>query len=282
MKITNYFTILILFIAALSSCSEEEVQVFSSERGINFILYDTLSGEYTDDYEELKYEHNYFKDYPDAGWNLPDVCMAVGIQLEGAFSDEPVTVKIKAEAVDGYDMPDIEFPAECVIPVGEYRANFLVKCKKPQVMEKEYKAVLVFDYDASRLVAGTKERQKYEITISDKSIWDDMYVANETEWNSVYSDVLGDYGPVKGRAVLVSCGKSSDSGAVYSFGANYGATYDGIMRYYYNTKMGSYTNSFKYFYQTYYLYYGLALYQENYGKELTEADGTIVSFKILE
>lgn len=277
MKITYYFISLLFLALTLTACSEEEVPVFSSDRGINFVLYDTLYQEYTDDYEELYYEHNYFKDYPDKGWNLPDVAFGVGVQLEGTFSEQPITVHIKAEPVDGYDMPEIEFPGSCVIEAGEYRANFKVVCKKPAELEKTYKATLTFDYEASGLVAGTKERQQYEITISDASEWDDMYVANETEWNSTYGDLLGDYGPIKGRLILVANGKDEDYGA----GSWSGKSYTNIMYIYYYTKMG-YSGGFSSWSVQNNLEYGLEAYEYYQGKPLTEADGTPVTFKFME
>lgn len=285
MNTIKHFALLPLLTLALNSCREEEVPVFSSDRGVNFILYDAQNDEYTDNYEELKYEHNYFEDYAEGGYNLPDASASVGIQLEGTFSNEPITVKIKAEAVDGYDMPDIEFPTETVIPAGEYRANFNVLCKKPQTYDKVYKTVLTFDYDASGLTAGTKERQQFEITVSDAAIWEDMYVANETEWNNAYSHIFGDYAPVKCRAIFVGCGSSEYSGAAM-YGSRYCTDYSGVKNYFNRTKQGYTSNSFAvspyYSNQIYYIYYGLLQYQSLNGTDLPEADGTPVTYKFLE
>lgn len=276
MNINKYIALLLLPTLTLCSCSEEEVPVFSSDRGVNFVLYDGDSDEYTDNYEQLSYEYNFFNDYPDAGFSLSDVSTSVGIQLEGTFSDEPITVHIKAAAVDGYDMPDIEFPSEVRIEAGEYRANFTVTCKHPADYDKVYKAELTFDYGASGLVAGTKERQKYVITLSDAARWDDMYVTNETEWNAAYSQYLGNYSPVKCRFIMVALGKNED----YGLGPYMGKSYSSIMYYYYYTpnKWGGFESSRV----QGYLSDGLEWYEEATGEPLTENDGTPVTFKFMD
>lgn len=273
---TYTYWITTLLLLALCGCSKQEVQVFSADRGVNFVLYDSLSREYTDNYEQLKYEHNFFQDYPTAGWNVPDITLSVGVYLEGTLSDQPVHVKIKAEPVEGYDMPQLGLPAECVIEAGDYRTHFNVVCKKPQTLEKVYKALLTFDYEASGLVAGTKERQQYAITLSDATAWADMFVANETEWNSYYANILGNYGPMKGRFILVACG-TNENDAAYPFS---GKDYKGICNYYYNTKMG--WGGFSYSSTQGILTAGLDWYKEAHGKELTEADGTPVTFKFMQ
>ncbi len=271
----RYFYLILTFASiCLASCKQEEVKTFSSERGVNFVNYDDWSKTYEDDYKSLKLEHNFLEDYATQGWQVADYTQEVGIQLEGQFSYSPISVKVKVEAVDGYELPTLTLPEECVIEPGEYQTHFTLTCKKPEAYDKVYKAKLVFDYSASGLVAGTKERQSYEITISDATIWSDMYVSNEAEWNSSFSNILGTYGPVKVRFLLVALGTSDESGAVgYSAGKNY----SGIRQYYYNQKNG-WSGGFKGGWVSWYIDDGLYLYEENYGKAPAEADGTPVTF----
>ena len=278
MKTKYSYLSFLLAVLCLGACQQEEVKTFSGERGINFVCYDDWSKSYEDDYTKLTLEHNFFEDYAEQGWELSDYTQEIGIQLEGTFSDTPITVKVKVEAVDGYEMPTLELPEECVIEAGEYQSHFEMKCKKPAEFDKVYKARLVFDYSASGLVSGTKERQAYEITLSDATPWSDMYVSNETEWNTAYASVLGNYGPMKARCLFVGLGTSEYGGAYY-YGA--GRIYTNIRTYFYNQKngwSGGFTgrNSFV----GYYLDDTLYLYEEVYGKELQEADGTTVAFNI--
>ena len=81
----NYMTIMALLLT-FSSCEEEEVMTFDSERGVNFVIYSSAYGTYTDDYENLKSEHNFVKDYgsvKEVTMTLPDYLVEVGVQLEG-------------------------------------------------------------------------------------------------------------------------------------------------------------------------------------------------------
>lgn len=273
MNIRYYFVGVLFALTCLASCKQEEVKTFTAERGINFVLYDSSMQEYEDDYEKLSLEHNFFEDYAEQSWNVSDFSQEIGIQLEGTFSDEPIAVKVKAEAVDGYELPELDFPSECVIEAGEARAHFTVVCKKPTVYDKVYKAKLVFDYAASKLVAGTKERQSFDITISDASAWEDMYVSNEAEWNSCYSSLLGTYGPVKGRFIFISLGTSEDSGSYY------GESYKSICQRFYNQKNGWGSNGFNNTNTKWYMNNALDWYWESHGGvELAEADGTPVTF----
>ena len=264
----NYMTIMALLLT-FSSCEEEEVMTFDSERGVNFVIYSSAYGTYTDDYENLKSEHNFVKDYgsvQEVTMTLPDYMVEVGVQLEGEFSDKPVKVKVKAEAVEGYDLAQVELPEEVVIEPGEYRAHFTVACKQPKEYNKEYKVKLVFDYANSDVIAGTKERQEYVITVSDELIWEDMYVSDLANWNEVCSPYLGEGGDVKLRFIYVG---------LKPLGYNYNTVKSGC---YYYVYMGRPTSGFREKYELTYLRNSLAEYNASHDNPLTELDGTPVTF----
>lgn len=270
MRTTNtYITAFLcsLFLLAVS-CRQEEVAPFSADRGVNFVKYDTLYKEYKDDYANLEETYNFFRSYvTDKGWTATEHVFAVGIQLEGRFSSEPIEVKCKLLPVEGYDMPEVTLPDKCVIAPKESRGFIHVVCKKPAVFDREYKARLVFDYAASGLVAGTKERQEYLITLSDASDWKLMNVSDEEEWNKNYAKLLGNYGPMKARFILVTFGKLGYPGYQYS--------YEGIGQEYAATRQG---NGFNGFMQKAILNYYLEAYKTTNGKPLSESDGTPVKF----
>ena len=264
----NYMTIMALLLT-FSSCEEEEVMTFDSERGVNFVIYSSAYGTYTDDYENLKSEHNFVKDYgsvQEVTMTLPDYLVEVGVQLEGEFSDKPVKVKVKAEAVEGYDLAQVELPEEVVIEPGEYRAHFTVVCKQPAEYNKEYKVKLVFDYANSDVIAGTKERQEYVITVSDELIWKDMYVSDLANWNAIWSQYLGEGGDVKLRFIYVGLKQG---------GYNYNTTNSGA---YYYGSMGRPTVGFREKYELTYLRNALAEYNASHDSPLAELDGTLVTF----
>ncbi len=209
MKKTTYiiYGLLLCSLFMAAACSQYEIEPFTAGRGINFVKYNMFYKEYKDSYKELEEEHNFFVDYAgEKGWEADEHVFAVGVKLEGRFSDDSIKVKFKLLPVEGYEMPVLEVPDSCVINPRESQNYIRIVCKKPEVYDRVYKARLVFDYAASGLVPGTKERQEYLITASDASDWKGMDVANEEEWNSAYAHVLGNYGPMKARFILVSFG----------------------------------------------------------------------------
>lgn len=266
---TIYQYLAVAFLAfAFGACSEEEVSTFNSERGVNFVIYNAYYDSYEDDYENLESEYNFYTDYStQASMTLQPCSVQVGVQLEGTFSDQPVRIKVKAEAVEGYETPEVTLPEEIIIPANEYQANFTVLCSQPKEYEKEYKVKLVFDYANSDVVAGTKERQEYIVTVSDQTLWEDMYVENAEGWSSTYSSTLGAYGPVKIRYIFMIMAK------------NYQESYNSVRVTYLYTKSGG----------NYNMWYGflgimdlmeedLAAYNATLASPLCEPDGTPVAF----
>ena len=265
MKRLSKYIIIVCLLFACISCNQEEVATFDSVRGVNFVLYNANYNEYTDDYEKLKSEYNFYDDYARQGTLTLNPCtLHVGLQLEGTFSESPIRVKIKAEPVEGFDMPEITLPEEVVIEAGEYQANFSVLCQQPKYYEKEYRVKLSIDYANSDVIAGTKERQSYEITISDKINWKDMYVENEEQWNADFAEYLGNYGGTKARFVIVSLVDL------------YQASYSDLCSMYYYTQIGGYYEWYGFYYYGYDVYYYLEEYNSNQDTPLCEPDGTPV------
>lgn len=270
MKKTTYiiYGLLLCSLFMAAACSQYEIEPFTAGRGINFVKYNMFYKEYKDSYKELEEEHNFFVDYAgEKGWEADEHVFAVGVKLEGRFSDDSIKVKFKLLPVEGYEMPVLEVPDSCVINPRKSQNYIRIVCKKPEVYDRVYKARLVFDYAASGLVPGTKERQEYLITASDASDWKGMDVANEEEWNSAYAHVLGNYGPMKARFILVSFGGKGYPG--------FRKSYADIGREYAATKQG---NGFNGYMQKAILSYFLELYKTEHGGPLTEPDGTIVKF----
>lgn len=266
-KLFNYMMFMSLLLA-FSACEEEEVMTFDAERGVNFVNYNASYNEYTDDYERLKAEYNFYEQYAkEASMVLQPCTLYVGLQLEGNFSDKPIKVKIKSEPVEGFEMPDVTLPEEVVIEAGAYQANFPVVCSQPKDYEKEYKVKLSIDYSNSDVVAGTKERQSYEISISDKTNFEDMYVANEEEWNASYAEYLGNYGGTKVRFIFADFA---------SYGPEYG--YSFVCTTYRYTQIGGYYEWYGFYNYGYYVWEDLATYNATHDTPLCEPDGTPVEF----
>ena len=252
----------ILALAAIClmwSCDKAEVPVYDSPTAVNFLAPDGYGG-FKDNYLNLNTEINLYQEY----LNTMDVGkkeLLIGFQIEGLIPEKELKVRFSTEAVEDVEQASVELPTDTVFRVGQYMQTATVLCLKPAEMEKTYSTYITFDYANSDVVAGTKERQKFKVTIKDVTDWDGMYVTDESEWNEYYSDVLGKYGPMKVRFVLYALGKT-------------GMTYGSI--------------GYKYYYTPYYPSYGLAPYLD-YLKEtlaeynaangtLTEPDGTPVSF----
>lgn len=263
-KLFNYMMFMSLLLT-FSACEEEEVMTFDAERGINFVNYDANYDQYTDDYKRLVAEYDFYKQYAkEASMELKPCTLSVGLQLEGNFSDKPLKVKIKAEAIEGYEMPEITLPEEVVIEAGSYQANFPVICSQPKDYEKDYKAKLVIDYVNSDVKAGTKERQTYEISVSDKTNFKEMWVENETEWNADFAEYLGNFGGTKVRFVFASLAKL------------YGNSYNNTCTIYRYTQIGGSYLFYGFYYYGYDVYYDLEDYNSTHDEPLCEPDGTLV------
>lgn len=269
--IFNYITILSLLFAFVG-CTEEEVMTFDGERGVNFVVYDAGYDKYTDDYENLVSEHNFITDYSTSkAMELDPYQIAIGVQLEGTYSEQPIRIKVKAEAVEGYEMAEVELPEEIIIEPGEYQANFVVACKQPLTYNKEYKTKLVFDYANSDVVAGTKERQAYIITAVDKAIWEDMYLESLEDWNQKISPYLGTAGEVKIRFIYAALARH-----IYWGSQNYSYVMVNESFYWaYGVNRPSWGFSAT---EMNLLRSELELYNTEHATPLAELDGTLVTF----
>lgn len=189
---------------AMVGCKEEEVPTFDAETGVNFLA-DNGQGVYVDDHENLFTEIDFFNSYFSQKTIdiSADAATPVCVQLEGRLSDRPLNIRLKAVPKEGYEMPELVMPGDSAIAPGEYRKVFNITARKP-AMGEERRCYITFDYDNSDVVAGTMERQKYEIVVGDKTPWDEMGVTDEASWNASFSGALGQYGDVKVRFILVA------------------------------------------------------------------------------
>ncbi len=196
-----------LFIA----CSEEEVQPFSAAPGVNFMEFSYIINNdsivWGNGYTNLQSDVNVWDVYGKGDFEATEGKTTLRVQLEGNVSDKPLKVMFKVLPVEGYDFPEVTPPAEgAIIQAGEYGANAEFTYKLPAEYNKEYRAKVVVDYEQSDVVAGTKERQSYELSIHDTFVWKTMYVTSESKWNSTYNRYLGSYGDVKVRFLYAVIG----------------------------------------------------------------------------
>ena len=256
----KYFFIFLcstLFVA----CNEEEIKPFSSERGINFLAPNGYGG-FTDNFNQLSTDINFYTYYVTKGLDIKELPLQLGVQLEGEISNTPINIRLKAIEKEDYELADIIIPTDSAIEAGKYQRGITITCQKPQVFDKEFGAVITFDYENSDVVPGTKERQNYQITLKDATIWEDMEVSNENEWNESYSSTLGVYGPIKVRFILATLGKLE-----YSYNAIKNL-------YYYTTSYPNY--GFKKVMDQ--LKTALEEYNNTHDEPLCEPDGTLVTF----
>lgn len=262
-KTLHIFLLIAAALFSTTSCSEEEATRFNSERGVNFLIYDTQSNSYQDDYTNLKTTINFYNYYL-KGWDINEVSLKLGVSIEGTLSDQPVHVRLKTQPVEDYSTAIIEVPGDSIINPGEYRRTITVNCKRPNSYDTEERTNVTFDYSACGLVPGTKERQLYTVTLTDATDWSAMSVDNETKWNESYAATLGKYGPVKVRFIMVV------------LGTKYNYTAQALNNLYYYTV--AYPNyGFKK--ELDHLKEALREYNKSHDTPLTEPDGTLVSFE---
>lgn len=267
MNITKLYILSIIFLC-LTACTEEQIETFQAERGINFVSYNSYNKEFTDNYQKLSTDINFFTKYADkTAWDIQPDTIYIGLQIEGKIPENEVKVKLKLENVEGYTPADIDIPQEVVFAKGQYQIPVQVICKKPTTYDKLYKSQIVVDYNNSDVVAGTKERQKYIVTVSDSTDWNAISVKDEADFNNVYGKYLGNYGPIKTRFLFVSLGKASSVGGTYSVLCQ---------QLFYYTKMGwggVANTSIQQIIKT-----ALNTYNSNNSIPLSEPDGTPVAF----
>ena len=267
MKRTSIYTLLLLS-ALFIGCKEQEVETFHAERGINFVNYSTYSREFSDDYEHLEAEVNFFTKYAGkTGWDIQPDTIYAGLQIEGTLPDTLVRVKLKVMPVSGYELPDISVPDYVDLHTGQYQASFRIVCQKPKDYDKHYKAQILVDYANSDVVPGTAERQAYTVTVCDSTAWNDIRVTDEADFNKSYGKYLGSYGPVKTRFLFVTFGQSGPVGGTYS------VICDQVF-YYSKQGWGGFANAY---YQSF-IKSALDSYNQTAGSPLAEPDGTLVKF----
>ena len=254
MKALYKYIFVLLGILSFSSCTEEEVEPFTSELGINFR---NDAGSSTD--------INFYEMYVKEGMELSGKNIQLYVQLEGALSDQPTSFRLASQPVEDYEPVEVELPGDSVIDAGKYTRSITIRCLKPTTYNKDFKTDITFDYENSDVVPGILELQKKRLTVSDKTLWQDMMVDDAEGWNKYYASTLGKYGDVKVRFILAAMGAQ-------------GLSYRNIKYLYQNT--------------VYYPAYGfseerltqlktaLEEYNASHDKPLCELDGTPVSFNV--
>ena len=257
-----YFYLCLLLSVLIISCNEEKVPQFNDERGINFLAWNAQKQQFEDEYTKLKTTINFFSYYIN-GMEVADAGLKLGATLEGTLSNTDIPVKLSTLILEDYSLAHITFP-DVVIKANEHQCSIDATCKHPGEFEKEYGAIIVFDYKECGLVPGTKERQQYKVTVKDATDWAFMRSADETEWNKNYAGTLGKFGPVKVRFILAA------------LGTKYHYTLGQIGSLYYNT-IANPNYGFKR--EISKLNDALNEYNSTHNSPLTEPDGSLVTFE---
>ncbi len=211
MKKKYNYLIGLLFATLFAACSEEEVQPFSDAPGVNFMERTVASNgkvSWGEGYTKLSLSVNFVDSFYAKGiYGVEEREIPLRVQLEGRLSDTPLKVKFKVlpvvEEEEEYDLPEVIVPEEAVeIKPGEYTAYATFIYKRPAVLGKEYRARIAIDYENSDVVAGTKERQYYTLSIQDTFKWSSMYIESKEEWDTYYASLLGDFGEEKVRFLM--------------------------------------------------------------------------------
>lgn len=266
----SILVIVLLSALSFSSCQEEEVDMFQAERGVNFVL-STGNNHYTDNYKQLSTEVKFFDSYVTQGLVLKPRTINIGLQLEGTTSEQPIKVRIKKESVEGYETANVVFPEEVIFDPGQYQTSFPVECQLPAEYDKLYKVRFSIDYPNSDVVAGTKERQFFDLTVSDMADWAAMEATNESDWNRKYSQYIGNYGPVKARFIFFIFGQSPSHYLPFGYPKN---TITELI--FTNVLYGS--GLAESYIVNNYIKKALASYNAEHEKPLSERDGTLVSY----
>ena len=244
MKKKYNYLIGLLFATLFAACSEEEVQPFSDAPGVNFMERTVASNgkvSWGEGYTALSLSVNFVDSFYAKGiYGVEEREIPLRVQLEGLLNDTPLKVKFKVLPVEKeeYDLAEVIVPEEPVeIKAGEYTVDATFIYKRPAVLGKEYRARIAIDYENSDVVAGTKERQYYTLSIQDTFKWDSMYIESKEEWNTYYAPFFGEFGEEKVRFLMyvmkAVIGASFDYACYYT--VNGPASY-GFQRYVQNIK----------------------------------------------
>lgn len=203
MRIKNNILIISTFLFSLTACEKEEVSVFTAQTGINFTAQQENSSSPSydpDDPKNFEYTSDFSGHYARGFYGHQYDTIYIKAKLEGQLSDKPLKVNLLYSAVENYATPELIMLEDTILP-GEYLAKIKVICKRPAHIDSTYRAKITFDYEKSDVIAGTKERQSMTLSVSDKTPYSEMYVESKEEWNSSYSDILGNFGEEKVRFI---------------------------------------------------------------------------------
>lgn len=226
-----------LLLTLFTACNEEEIQPFSEKPGVNFMEKTTNSEDeisWGNGYTNLNSTLDFTSLYSNGKYGITEGDITLRVQLEGQLSETPLKVRFKVLPIEGFDLPHVTIPTDGVeIKAGEYFADAVFTYKRPETLDKEYRAKIAIDYENSDVVAGTKERQTYMLIIQDIFKWEMMSVENREEWDTHFISIVGTYGPEKVRFLLYALGKIGeklDDVCWYTVN-NYYPTYYGLQKY---------------------------------------------------
>ena len=193
----------ILYLAALccalfAGCNENEILVFDSEPGINFLRYSGVLGwNETSNVGDMYFTRN-FGTYINE-WNVQTDTVYIRAKLEGKMSDKPLRVHLKYN-LNPTDL-ELIFRDDYQFQSNEYLIEFQIVIKRPSEIDRTFYAGVSFDFENSDVVAGgATDRQVFVLRVSDTFTLETAGLAEET-WKNSVEPLLGAYSNVKLRFI---------------------------------------------------------------------------------
>ena len=153
MNMKKLYAILTLVAATLVACNQNEVPFYAADSDGVYFNYEQNN--------EFQASVNF------ANYMVGDSAfLSIPIKLKtlGYLSDHDRRVILKEEAVDSYDMAEVEIP-EIVMPAGETEINIIVKVLRPAETDKQYAVRLSVDGESSENQIGNGVEEKAAFTI---------------------------------------------------------------------------------------------------------------------
>lgn len=211
MRKNNFITLLLIsiFATTLYSCEEQEIQPFSAETAVNFVV---GSGDNWNIYEEnIQRSYNVYdtliakKQFP-----LESFTIKARLDIEGKTPEKPIKVKLYAKEVKGKEKVKVDLP-EVLFEAGQTEVYFDIKIYTPKNYNIVNQVLICIDYANSDVVPGTKSRQEFLILVKDeaeKTFQQGTLSIPEEEYIATFEQYLGKFGEVKYRFAAINTPKS--------------------------------------------------------------------------
>lgn len=176
----------------LTACTQEEVALYDAQQSGVYFNYPSS--------EKLS-THVNFADH--VLGHPASVRLPLSLKIMGRKADAPRRVVLKAEAVEGYELAQVDLP-EITFEADSFEKEIYVQLRRPAQRNVDYAVSVSVDaaHPDAQLGAGVKERQVY--TIYNK----DTYT-QPRQWEGMVPMYLGDWSAEK-HIFLVNLAKRND------------------------------------------------------------------------